>query len=240
MRLILTFNPKEKCSEKTIDKHQIQGFIYSLLKESKKYHELHDKNGFKFFNFSNIFPLGDYTPNSIKKLIISSPDSTLISTLYQSLQNITFFKLGSCPMELLKVKPVKTIITDNIQTATPIVLSPAPYTNRQYSFKQGDDITQFFNRLKENAIAKYNSFTGENFELDSDLFTGFQLYKEIPTTIQLNQKIILIGSLWKNLKYNLTRDNKKFYSFLIDSGLGEKNSLGFGFVNCTWEGTKKC
>ena len=53
-------------------KRTIRQQVYSLLKESKKYHELHDKNGFKFFNFSNIFPLGDYTPNSIKKLIEDS------------------------------------------------------------------------------------------------------------------------------------------------------------------------
>ena len=240
MRLILSFNPKENYSEKRITKYQIQGFLYSLLQKNEQYKDLHSQKGYKFFNFSNIFPYGDYNPESIKKLIISSPDVNLIRNFYDELKQITFFRLGSCQMELLKVKPAKTKVTENIQTATPIVLSPKPYTNHQYSFKQGDSITQFFNRLKENALAKYNSFTGKDFELDSDLFTGFQLDKEIPTLVQMNQKIILIGSLWKNLKYNLTKDNKKFYRFLIDTGLGEKNSLGFGFINCTQEGNQKC
>lgn len=235
MRLILSFNPNETHNKQTIDPHQIQSFIYSLLKETK-YHELHDEKGFKFFNFSNIFPIGDYTPNSIKKLIISSPDPTLISTLYHTLKSTTFFKIGPCPMELLKVKPVKTIVTETMQTATPILISSEPCTTHLHCFKQGDSLTQFFDRLKENAINKYNAFTGEDFELTSDLFTGFQLDKEVATPVYLNQqKLPLIGSLWKNLSFNLTKENKKFYSFLIDTGLGEKNSMGFGFVNCIKE-----
>ena len=47
-----------------------------------------------------------------------------------------------------------------------------------------------------------------------------------------NNKFIIIGSLWKNMEFNLNRNNKKFYNFLFDNGLGEKNSLGFGFLNC--------
>ena len=41
---------------------------------------------------------------------------------------------------------------------------------------------------------------------------------------------LIIGSLWKNLeKFNM--DDKKFYKFILDCGLGEKNSLGFGMLN---------
>lgn len=36
---------------------------------------------------------------------------------------------------------------------------------------------------------------------------------------------IIIGSLWKNLEFNLTDENKDFYKFLLENGLGEKNSL---------------
>ena len=55
MRLLI----KLKCTENSTYEMQyhyhLQGFIYSLLKGSK-YHSSHDKEGYKFFCFSNIFP----------------------------------------------------------------------------------------------------------------------------------------------------------------------------------------
>ena len=40
-----------------------------------------------------------------------------------------------------------------------------------------------------------------------------------------------LGSLWSNLTCNITKDNRKFYEFIYESGLGEKNSTGMGFLN---------
>ena len=70
-------------------------------------------------------------------------------------------------------------------------------------------------------------------KLDSNLFDTFELSKEVSVRLQKNNnKFIIIGSLWKNMEFSLNRDNEKFYNFLFDNGLGEKNSLGFGFLNC--------
>ena len=49
--------------------------------------------------------------------------------------------------------------------------------------------------------------------------------------IMKNQTFIIIGSLWKVLEKNIAREDRKFYNFLFDCGLGEKNSLGMGFIN---------
>jgi len=45
--------------------------------------------------------------------------------------------------------------------------------------------------------------------------------------------VIRIGTLWKKLNVlrSLDREEKKFYYFIMESGLGILNSLGFGFVN---------
>lgn len=45
----------------------------------------------------------------------------------------------------------------------------------------------------------------------------------------------VIGSNWELLeKERIKPEERKFYRFLMDVGLGEKNSLGFGFVNPIW------
>ena len=59
MRLIIKFIPDEASKYDSVNKHTIQGFIYSLLKNTP-YSSYHDSGGFKYFSFSNIFPVSDF------------------------------------------------------------------------------------------------------------------------------------------------------------------------------------
>lgn len=233
MRLMIKFEPKDFIKYSDIDRYTIQGFIYSLLKNDSSLNSLHDISGFKFFNFSNIFPVSDFEKNSLKKLIISSPNDEIIKSLYDQLKNKSSFKLKNHRMELLKVIILKNKGCSNFISSTPIVLFEDNKINKYYSFKQNSDFNFFFERLKDNAIKKYNAFYDTDFSLDSDLFTNFEFAREVSVRINKDgNQFIIIGSLWKNLEFDLTSENKDFYNFLFDNGLGEKNSLGFGFLNC--------
>ena len=230
---MIKFEPMDFIKYSDIDKYTIQGFIYSIIKEDNSFSNLHDTLGFKFFNFSNIFPISDFEKNSMKKLIISSPNDDLIRSMYKTLRNKSSFQLKNHKMELLKVSILKNNICSNFISATPIVLFEDNKNNKYFSFKQNQDFNFFFDRLKDNAIKKYNAFYDENFYLDSDLFTNFEFGREVSIRVKKNgNQFIIIGSLWKNLEYELTNKNKNFYNFLFENGLGEKNSLGFGFLNC--------
>ena len=215
MRLMIKFEPKEFIKYSDIDKYTIQGFIYSLLKNDYSFSNLHDVFGFKFFNFSNIFPISDFEKNSLKKLIISSPNDDMIKFLYKQLKNKTSFKLKNYKMELLKVMILKNKGCSNFMSATPIVLFEDNRNNRYYSFKQNPDSNFFFERLKDNAIKKYNAFYNSDFSLDSELFTNFEFAREVSIRVNKNgNQFIVIGSLWKNLEFDLTSRNKDFYDFL--------------------------
>ncbi len=68
---------------------QLQGFIYHLLNGSK-YKNIHDKKGYKFFCFSNVFPVSKNIINGdVRNLSISSPDSNFIFFLENSLKNFS-------------------------------------------------------------------------------------------------------------------------------------------------------
>lgn len=230
---MIKFEPNEFIKYYEIDKYTIQGFIYSILKENSSFNSLHNTVGFKFFNFSNIFPVSDFEKNSLKKLIISSPNKDLIKFIYVTLKNKSYFKLKNYTMEILKVSILRDTVCSKFISATPIVLFEDNINNRYYSFKQNPNFNFFFDRLKDNAIKKYNAFYNKNFNLDGDLFTKFEFAREVSIRIKKNDnQFIIIGSLWKNLEFNLTDENKDFYKFLFENGLGEKNSLGFGFLNC--------
>ena len=230
---MIKFEPKEYIKYSEIDKYTIQGFIYSLLRNDSSFVDFHDQVGFKFFNFSNIFPVSDFEKNSLKKLIISSPNDDLIKVLYAQLKNKNTFRLKNYKMELLKAELLRNRNCAKFISSTPIVLFEDNKNNKYFSFKQNPDFNFFFERLKDNAIKKYNAFYDCDFSLDSELFTNFEFGREVSVRLEKNNnQFIIIGSLWKNLEFNLTSQNKDFYKFLFENGLGEKNSLGFGFLNC--------
>ena len=105
--------------------YHLQGFIYSLLKGSK-YHSSHDKEGYKFFCFSNMFPARNLKRNDLCTLIISSPNSEFISYLYEKLEIWNReIKIGSMKFKIDYVDKLEPRIPSNslftLITGTPII-----------------------------------------------------------------------------------------------------------------------
>lgn len=229
MRLIITFNNNLKINPYSISKFEVQGFIYSLLKNSR-YNYLHDVNGFRFFCFSNI-----WLNNEDYNFLISSPDNKLIKTIYYKLKTIDTIRLGENVCSLNNIKLINTPKRFNyFQTSTPIILfHNQTMSNHCYSFNNDDiNYNWFFERLKDNALKKYNAFYNEEYSFEEPLFNSFSFKKEVAMNFKRkNHKFIFIGSLWDKLFCDFDKDNIKFYRFIYDNGLGEKNSLGYGMLN---------
>lgn len=230
MRLLLKFKPMEgDFGYYEINNYTIQGFIYSLLKNSE-YGHYHNTKGFKYFCFSNIFPISDFTTDEAKSLIISSPNPKIIKEIEKQLKDSKYY-LGKHPIEIDSVKVFKPRLKRSFITSTPIVLFKNNRKNIYYSLKKSHDFQFFLDRLKENALKKYNAFYNEKYYFDGNIFDKFEFNREVAVRVKKGGKMfIIIGTLWKNLeKFNM--ENKKFYRFILDCGLGEKNSLGFGMLN---------
>ena len=232
MRLILEFKSLNQGEYSDITKYDIQGFIYSLLKQDSNFKDYHDVVGFKFFNFSNIFPISDFKEGSVKKLIISSPNTQFIYSIRDILkesENLHMSKIDISPESIKVFNPKKL---GKFISSTPIVLFEDNRSNQYYSFKNNPDFDFFFNRLKDNAIKKYNAYTGDDFYFNDNLFTSFEFNREVSVRVRKNKNyFVIVGSLWKSLEADINKENKSFYKFLLDTGLGEKNSLGFGMLN---------
>lgn len=230
MRLIIKFESQQNYPYDSINKHTIQGFIYSLLKNTV-FSNYHDFKGFKYFNFSNIFPVSNFKPDEIKNLIISSPKEGFIRVLFNSIRAKDYFYLGKKKMELKEARIFQPKLSRRFITSTPIVLFKNNRKNKYYSLEKTNDFSFFMERIKDNAIKKYNAYQNDNYYFEGNLFDRFEFDREVAVRVKKADKIFLvIGTLWKNLeKFNM--DNKRFYKFIMETGLGEKNSLGFGMVN---------
>ena len=60
----------------------------------------------------------------------------------------------------------------------------------------------------------------------------FKFKKQVVNHVIINGKEqIIVGSIWEFWFSYLNKEQKKILKFGIDCGFGERNSLGFGFMN---------
>lgn len=240
MRLLLTMKALQDY-ETNFEYHaKVQGFIYSLLRNGD-FHHLHDKKGYKFFCFSNIFKQRD---SDCYQLIISSPNPDIISQIQCQLDKIIknqiFVTLGSL-FELNKVKkipeknltfPLKIITQSPIITRIPIekyhgkIRDITPY--KIVLWRSNHPVDLFIDALETNMRKKYAEFTG--LQIRGQIFEQYEFKKQVSTKIEQETSMVpVIGSLWE-IQFS-PKIPHSVQKFALDCGFGERNSLGFGFVN---------
>lgn len=259
MRLLIRLRSTENIPYEMQYHYHLQGFIYSLLKGSK-YHYIHDQEGYKFFCFSNIFPVTRYIEkNDLHSLIISGPDNQFIEYLYDRLLSSSRVEIGIMKfsidfMNRLDVKiPYKS--QHKLITGTPIIVRIPREKYRMYGISPSKDydyiywrshypVVLFLSQVESNLVKKFIEFAQlndnyrseiERYNLDQrnlspSLFQRVKFKKQVSTRVFMKGlEQVIIGTLWE-ITFNLDI-NKDLVYFALDSGLGERNSLGFGFMN---------
>ncbi len=232
MRLVLTLEAENFLPYSRINKHTIQGMIYSYL-QGDDFSGLHAEKGFKFFTFSDLFPSNDFHPGKEKTLLISSPNPKFIRTIYENLKSVQHLYLSNGSFKVSSIKKVQVPLSKEFVTGSPIVLYEDTGRNRYFSFRRGGSLEFFLDRVKENALKKYNAYYDDELYFEGPIFDEVVFNKEVAVRIARGgTEFLIIGSMWYNLRrMRIEKGLKKFFNFIKDCGLGEKNSLGFGFLN---------
>jgi len=220
--------------------HKIQGFVYKLMRD--RYSSLHDKKGYKFFCFSNIFPFKDETKN----LIISSPSEDIIESIASGIHVGEVVNIGEMQFRITGYNVFKTRVPTrdlHVVSSTPIMIripeskydyynipfderkSRYVYWRPKYSFEA------FVKQLSENLIKKFNDFYGTKVDV-YDLFEQFLFKEPVYGALTIDGRDHpFAASLWDFLWGYIDSMQRKIIEFGIDTGFGERNSLGFGFMN---------
>lgn len=233
--------------------YHLQGFIYNLLRGSK-YHHIHNKEGYKFFCFSNIFPTRDLVKGDLRTLIISSPDSEFVACLHEALQKwnsggnvaIGAMKFKVDYVEKFEIKIPNTPFT--LITGTPIVMRIPREKYKAYGvepkgkysyvyWRRDHPIDLFIQQLENNLAKKHVEYLGfdssQVFKQNSfslRFFEKLRFKKQISTRVLMKGfDQIVIGTICE-FEFR-SAINTDMVRFALDSGLGERNSLGFGFIN---------
>jgi len=125
-------------------------------------------------------------------------------------------------------------------TGTPIVMRVpkeryADYgieSKRPYEYWRPEyDFNAFVKQLSDNLVKKYNQYYNKNIK-NQNLFEIFKFKKSVCVhRIEEEVEQKTIGSLWEFKFNHLEPEQKKILNLGLESGLGELNSSGFGFMN---------
>lgn len=246
MRVLVTL---QACTSMRYDScyRQLQGFFYHLLKGTK-YADLHERRGYKFFCYSNIFPPETMEAGDTRYLLFSSPDEQLVNRVYEALREKEredeSIEIGWMEFTITKLSRITLSLSNRftLRTGTPIVIripkakyeqynidppKPYPYVywRKQYSLRA------FIKQLEENLFKKYAEYH-ETPLPEFNIFQQLELQKTIADKIQLKgNKVTIIGSLWRFQFHGIDKNTRKLLKFGLETGFGELNSLGFGFMN---------
>lgn len=224
-----TPNIRKTPSKPWINKHAVQGLIYRFL-QNTEFADLHDRFVSKNFCFSDWLKT---RKSGVYRLIISSPNEKFIRVL-EKIARRESGRLQFKGYVLIRTKTLKLTPNVPLRTGSPIVLvrekNPQPI---YYSFRDRTiTLNEFDEIIKRGAVARYRATMGESdFVIEEPLFSELQLEREIAVPVKMRGRSFpIIGSKWKTLVLNQNRSFRKFMEWLIDAGMGQKTSLGFGFL----------
>jgi CRISPR-associated endoribonuclease Cas6 len=247
MRLLVKLRTLSDCVYDLRYHHKLQGFLYSLLKDSA-YGDLHNKRGYKFFSFSNIFPSVDMREGDRRRFLVASPDSSLIDVFRDRLDGLrrdgSRVNVGELSFKVESVSVLKPRVgrSCTLVTGTPIVVRIPRANYARYEIEPPRDypylfwrkrypFDAFIKQLEDNLFKKYNKFHGTKLET-FPIFEQFVFQKQVCNHLVINgREVKVIGSTWRFTFNYLSGIRQKVVQFALDAGLGELNSIGFGFTN---------
>jgi len=228
----------------------IQGLIYGLLRGSE--YDVHEKQDYKFFSFSNIFPHGNLHKGDGRNLLIASPNDNFISYIKEQLEYLHDIRVGAMSFKIENYRKFYNNLPDGpagLITATPILCNVFRYRFEQAGalhlinghaatyWRSNHPVDLFLKQVEANLMKKYNAYNGfvadaaeaTDAVKEQPLFYRSRFLKQVAIPLSMEQgryRPIVIGTCWS---FGIA--DPELAKFALDAGLGELNSLGFGFMN---------
>jgi CRISPR-associated endoribonuclease Cas6 len=222
----------------------LQSRIYDGLLDGTAYANLHEDDGIKLFSYSPPIPPHNAEEGETRRLIFAGADDELVTTIVTSLCREPKLNLYEMPFHVDQAFSIDVPLGNRgaLTTGSPIVIRFNRQTAVEYDIKTKYDKTYweaehgtdlFFDHLNKNLQQKYRLVYGEE-PPEPPYFTGYSFDREVVKPLYYDQKpVTYIGSEW-TFEYEIeSGDHRKLLNLALDVGLGELNSLGFGFMNRT-------
>ncbi|GAA0262819.1 CRISPR-associated endoribonuclease Cas6 [Halobacterium noricense] len=254
MRVMLDLCAERDAEYRTNYHHKLRGRIWRAL-DGSKYSSEHGNSSPLGLSFSNIFPWGEIEEGDTRKLLLASPREGLLATIAEDVQANPEFNVGDMPFTVTDVRSLDVDVGEPgsrgvIETATGVVVSLYDHHRQEYGLETDHEgssdptywrpkhtVEPFRDAITDNLQTKHERFAPDYApgptEVDSPLFDGYDLIKTyaLPVTVTEGVELDMIVSKWR-FEYTVRDDtHRRHLNLALDTGLGGRNGLGFGFVN---------
>lgn len=234
--------------------HKLRGRVWNAF-ENTEYDEKHDAGEPLGLTFSNPFPWEDISEGDSRHLLFAAHEKPLLTPIVESLQTNPELNIGEMSFHVEDIRTVEPDVGEPgtsgvIESGTGVVChlyedtvekyGIEPEGNQDPFWKSGKHpMGAFKDRVRQNLQYKHELFrpeymTGPN-EFENSLFDSYECIKKypLPVTVTTGVEKTFILTKWK-LGYTVRNDaHRRLLNFALDVGLGERNNLGFGFINIT-------
>lgn len=238
MQILLKMHPTQPLIIPNNYNYQLQSALYAMLGEVGESDFWHD-NGFgvitkyKGFCFGKLE--GKYVINSEKKKLcfknniyfeIRSPSFEFADAFQRAVENHPYIKLYDTRLDIMEASLSNLhLSTGNVtfEAVTPVAVHTSLPDGHTYFYSPWED--EFAVRLQNNIRRKFESISGK--EADTVHVSPCGELKKIVT----KYKGFYITGYTGRFNLNTTI---RMAEFIYNTGLGEKNSQGLGFVKYLW------
>ena len=253
MRILVRLRVRADAAYDHAYHHKLRGRLWHAL-EGTEFEEGHDGNDPPGFTYSNPFPPGDMDEGDSRTLLVASPHEELLSHVARDLQKEPELNIGEMPYHVEDVSVLSPDVgepgsTGTIENGTGVVVRIPPWRFDEYGIDVDSDEAEFWrpeltmesfqNQVVANLDKKHRLFASEHLpgpsERNGGLFESYELIKTyaLPVTVTEGEEMTFVVSKWR-LGYRVRDDHhRRHLNLALDCGIGERNSLGFGFVNIT-------
>lgn len=251
MRILTRLHARADAAYDNAYHHKLRGRIWDAL-DGTRYDEIHDKNQPKGFIYSNPFPPHDMDEGDERTLLVASHDEELLAHIAADLHEDRELNIGEMPFHVDAVEPLSVDVGEpgtagTLSTGTGVLVRIPPWRFDEYGIDVDHDQAEFWrpehtmepfqNQIEANLDKKHRLFCPDYLpgpsDVDGDLFDGYELLKTfaIPVTPTSGQHETWVLSKWEFDYTVRDDDHRRHLNLALDVGIGERNSLGFGFVN---------
>ncbi len=241
MRVMIEMTARRDYEYDNTYNRALQSRIYADL-DGTEYANLHEETGIKLFSYSPPIPPRNAEEGDTRRLIVAGHDDHLITTIATKLCQDPELNLYEMPFHADRAFSITTPLRDQgtLTTGTPIVVRystetadeygiDTPYETTHWQPEHGTEL--FFERLHNNLGRKYQLAYDEE-PPEPPYFTGYSFERTIAKPLSFDtESVTFIGSEW-TFEYEIeSGSHRKLLQLALTAGLGELNSLGFGFMN---------
>ena len=238
MRLKINLKAKNNFKLPFNYNHIVSSIIYNKIVDLDLAHKLHASNSFKFFNFSQlnipkrkIVKDGIIAKNGKINFYLSSPNDLLIKNLVNGFVDNLEIKFKDEKLFVEKIEALKTPDFTEIsefKTLSPIIIRDTKKIDGKDKRIDLPPNDKFFRGIETNLIKKYCTFYDlENTDNKIKVYSEMANVKRKRITIPKGPNTTYHRAYMMDL---ILEGDIDLIQFAYDTGVGEKNSMGFGML----------